>query len=335
MSIAKRLKRRMPTVIAVIVLLAVWETWVDLGHVSPTMISAPSEIFAATIETWNTLGPAAAITGYEGVVGFLFAVFFGIMIGIALYCSPTFNAAFYPLLAAAQTMPLISIAPLFLIWFGFEISGKIVIVAVFGLFPIAVQTVRGLEAVPQFYSDVALTCGATPVWTLWHVKLRVAARQIYGGIRVSAAYIFATASTAEYLGARKGLGIWLQAAYNSFRTPLIFSATIVIILMTCVLMLAVNASERILLGPARTSSSFLPSKARAGSQDRLNEAASHEVSNPVSIMEQLYQRVANRLSRAFIGNVGGAGRTEIKALHIVFCRLPFEAIPENDRETTN
>lgn len=147
------------------------------------MISAPSEIFAATIETWNTLGPAAAITGYEGVVGFLFAVFFGIMIGIALYCSHTFNAAFYPLLAAAQTMPLISIAPLFLIWFGFEISGKIVIVAVFGLFPIAVQTVRGLEAVPQFYSDVALTCGATPVWTLWHVKLRVAARQIYGGIQ--------------------------------------------------------------------------------------------------------------------------------------------------------
>ena len=56
MSIAKRLKRRMPTVIAVIVLLAVWETWVDLGHVSPTMIPAPSEIFAATIETWNTLG---------------------------------------------------------------------------------------------------------------------------------------------------------------------------------------------------------------------------------------------------------------------------------------
>ena len=147
-------------------------------------------------------------------------------------------------------MPLISIAPLFLIWFGFEISGKIVIVTVFGLFPIAVQTIRGLEAVPQFYSDVALTCGATKAWTLWHVKLRVAARQIYGGIRVSAAYIFATAATAEYLGARKGLGIWLQAAYNSFRTPLIFAATLVIIAITGILMIVVNLSERILLGPA-------------------------------------------------------------------------------------
>ena len=65
MSIAKRLKRRMPTAIAVIVLLAVWETWVDLDMSPPRSISAPSEIFAATIETWNTLGPAAAITGYE------------------------------------------------------------------------------------------------------------------------------------------------------------------------------------------------------------------------------------------------------------------------------
>ena len=77
------------------------------------------------------------------------------------------------------------------------------IVTVFGLFPITVQTIRGLEAVPQFYSDVALTCGATKAWTLWHVKLRVAARQIYGGIRVSAAYIFATAATAERAEAKQ------------------------------------------------------------------------------------------------------------------------------------
>lgn len=213
------------------------------------MIAAPSEIAQATVETWSTLWPATQVTLIEGTVGFLFAVLFGILIGILLYCSRIANAALFPLLSAAQTMPLISIAPLFLIWFGFEISGKIVIVTVFGLFPIAVQTIRGLEAVPQFYSDVALTCGATKTWTLWHVKLRVAARQIYGGIRVSGAYIFATAATAEYLGARKGLGIWLQAAYNSFRTPLIFSATLVIIVITGILMCLVNLSERVLLGP--------------------------------------------------------------------------------------
>ena len=225
-------KRRIPTLIAVITLLVVWEAWVRLGHVPSTMIAAPSEIAQATVETWPTLWPATEVTLLEGTVGFLFAVTCGILIGILLYCSRIADAALFPLLSAAQTMPLISIAPLFLIWFGFEVSGKIVIVAVFGLFPIAVQTIRGLEAVPQFYSDVALTCGATRAWTLWHVKLR------------------ATATTAEYLGARKGLGIWLQAAYNSFRTPLIFSATLVIIVITGMLMCLVNLSERLLLGPA-------------------------------------------------------------------------------------
>ncbi|PLS31928.1 ABC transporter permease [Bifidobacterium margollesii] len=251
MTVLEKLKRYVPTVIAVAVLIAVWEVWVRTSDVPPTMMSAPSEIVQATIETWPTLWPATQVTAFEGFVGFAFAVALGILVGIVFYCSRMLNAAFFPLLAAAQTMPLISIAPLFLIWFGFEINGKIVIVAIFGLFPIAVQTIRGLAAVPQFYSDVALTCGATETWTLWHVKLRVAARQIYGGIRISAAYIFATASTAEYLGARKGLGIWLQAAYNSFRTPLIFSATFVIVALTAVLMLVVNLSERILLGSAK------------------------------------------------------------------------------------
>ena len=84
------------------------------------------------------------------------------------------------LLTAAQTLPLISIAPLFLIWFGFEPVGKIVIVAVFAIFPIVVQTMRGLAAVPAFYDDVAMTCGASRAWTLFHVDLRVAARQIFG-----------------------------------------------------------------------------------------------------------------------------------------------------------
>ena len=245
-----KVRHYIPTVIAVIILIGVWEAWCRLGNVSPMMISSPSDIVEATIDTWPTLWPATTVTLYEGVVGFLLAVLLGVMIGIGFHCSRILNAALFPLLAAAQTMPLITIAPLFIIWFGFETSGKIVIVAVFGLFPIAVQTVRGLDSVPQFYSDVALTCGATPTWTLWHVKLRVAARQIYGGIRISAAYIFATAATAEYLGARKGLGIWLQAAYNSFRTPLIFSATFVIVALTAVLLIVVNLSERILLGPA-------------------------------------------------------------------------------------
>ncbi|EFA23711.1 ABC transporter, permease protein [Bifidobacterium gallicum DSM 20093 = LMG 11596] len=234
--------------ITVALLLVVWQVWVSLAHVSETMISSPVQIVQAIVTSWPTLWPATWVTLYEGVIGFLLACALGVLLGIGIHCSRTAYAALFPLLAAAQTLPLISIAPLFLIWFGFEPIGKIVLVAIFALFPIAVQTMRGLQAVPQFYDDVAMTCGASRSWTLFHVDLRVAARQIFGGMRVSGAYVFATAATAEYLGARQGLGIWLQAAYNSFRTPLIFAATVVIIIMTALLLSCVHLAERCLIG---------------------------------------------------------------------------------------
>lgn len=233
-------------------LLIVWEIAVDAGHISQRVLASPSQIAASIIKTWPDLWEATAITTYEAITGFLIAAVAGVLIGIGLYVSKTLYRGIYPLLAAAQTIPLITIAPLFMIWFGFEPLGKIVIVAVFGVFPVAVQTCRGMLAVPQFYEDVALTCGATRAWALWHVKLRVAARQVFGGLRISAAYVFGTAVTAEYLGAMNGLGIWLQAAFNSFRTPLIFSATIMVIALTALLLTIISLAERLLLGPDDT-----------------------------------------------------------------------------------
>lgn len=233
-------------------LLIVWEIAVDAGHISQRVLASPSQIAASIIKTWPDLWEATAITTYEAITGFLIAAVAGVLIGIGLYVSKTLYRGIYPLLAAAQTIPLITIAPLFMIWFGFEPLGKIVIVAVFGVFPVAVQTCRGMLAVPQFYEDVALTCGATRAWALRHVKLRVAARQVFGGLRISAAYVFGTAVTAEYLGAMNGLGIWLQAAFNSFRTPLIFSATIMVVALTALLLTIISLAERLLLGPDDT-----------------------------------------------------------------------------------
>ena len=242
--------KALPPIIAVVVLVAAWEAYVRLGGISPRMLAAPDDVVRSLIATWPTsLGEATAITAQEGLIGFGAAVVIGILLGVTLYASRTLNAALYPLLAAAQTLPIIAIAPLFLIWFGFETTGKSVMVALFAVFPIAIQTSRGLIAVPEFYTDVALTCGATRWWTLWHVRMRVAARQIFGGLRIAAAYVFATAATAEYLGAVNGLGIFLQSAYNSFRTPLIFAAALVIMGMTALLLVAISLVEFLMLGP--------------------------------------------------------------------------------------
>ena len=158
--------RAAPPAVTVGGLLIVWEIAVDAGHISQRVLVSPSQIAASIVKTWPDLWEATAITTYEAITGFLIAAVAGVLIGIGLYVSKTLYRGIYPLLAAAQTIPLITIAPLFMIWFGFEPLGKIVIVAVFGVFPVAVQTCRGMLAVPQFYEDVALTCGATRAWAL-------------------------------------------------------------------------------------------------------------------------------------------------------------------------
>lgn len=243
-------RRVLPPVIAIGAVLAVWQVTVSAGWINEQSLASPSDIAASIGQTWGDLAAAAAVTTLEAVSGFLISIAVGIAIGIGLYVSKTLHRAIYPLLVAAQTIPIITIAPLFMIWFGFTIAGKIVLVAVFGVFSIAVETARGLMAVPDFYEAVALTCGATRTWTLFHVKLRVAARQIYSGIRITAAYVFGTAVTAEYLGATNGLGVWLQGAFNSFQTPMIFSATLVIVALTGLLLALVALAERLMLGPA-------------------------------------------------------------------------------------
>lgn len=241
--------RILPPALTIGSILLVWQLAVVTGHISERVLSSPTEIAASMVSTWPELMDAAATTTYEALTGFGIAVACGIAIGIGLYLSRSLNRALYPLLVAAQTVPLITIAPLFMLWFGFAITGKIILVAIFSVFPIAVQTCRGLTAVPQWYGDVALTCGATRSWLLWHVKLRVAGRQIFGGIRISAAYVFGTAVMAEYLGSMNGFGIWLQGALNSFRTTPIFSATVVIIAETAILLAAIGIVEHLVLGP--------------------------------------------------------------------------------------
>lgn len=244
----QRLRSIAIRVFTLAVIIVVWEFGVQFGQISPRTLASPSSIVRSMTRTWPSLLASAYVTTYEVLWGFVFAIVSGVLVGIMLYRWDLFKQAAFPLLVAAQTLPLITIAPLFMLWFGYHPLGKIVLVAIFGMFSIAVQTLRGLQSVPHYYSDVALTCGATTTWTLWHVQLRVASHQIFSGIRISAAYVFGTAVTAEYLGSKGGFGIWIQSAFNSFQTAPIFSATIMIIAETGLLMAVVSLVEYLMIG---------------------------------------------------------------------------------------
>ncbi|WP_240680325.1 ABC transporter permease [Alloscardovia theropitheci] len=225
-----------------------WEISANSNPETARIWASPSRIWTATQLNWPSLYSNLVVTTSEALWGFALAIVIGIALGAILYLSSLANAALMPILTAAQTLPLISVTPFFLWWFGFDDSGKIALVTLFSIFPIAIQTSRGLRAVPRYFADVALTCGASRTWTLWHVQMRVAARQIFSGIRIAGTYIFATAATAEYMGSRHGIGLFLQSAYNATQAPLVWAATISIVILTGIVMLAVICVERLLLG---------------------------------------------------------------------------------------
>ncbi|MFD0704729.1 ABC transporter permease [Alloscardovia venturai] len=246
--IARVLSHILPTLIVVLLIGIAWEIHANNSSGTARIWSSPSRIVAAAHLNWDILMSNLGVTVSEGLWGFVLAIIIGITLGIVLYLSSVLNSAFMPLLTAAQTLPLISITPFFLWFFGFDQAGKIALVCVFSVFPIAIQTSRGLRAIPRYFVDVALTCGANRWWTLWHVQLRVAARQIFSGVRIAGTYIFATAATAEYMGSRHGIGIFLQSAYNTFQAPLVWAATIAIVVSTGIVMAIIVLTERIWLG---------------------------------------------------------------------------------------
>lgn len=238
----------LPTVMLLLIVGIFWELSANSSTDVARIWASPSRIIAGTRLNWAPLMSNLGITVSEGFWGFAIAIVAGIALGILLYLSRLANSAVMPILTAAQTLPLISVAPFFLWWFGFDQAGKIALVCVFSIFPIAIQTTRGLRAVPRYFSDVALTCGAGRVWTMWHVQLRGAARQIFSGIRIAGTYAFATAATAEYMGSRQGIGIFLQSAYNQMQAPLVWAATLSILVVTAILVGVIVLVERMWLG---------------------------------------------------------------------------------------
>ena len=228
-------------------LIAVWEAIVRLAGVDQRVLPAPSAIVQAGWDDREALWEATSVTLWEGVAGFVLGIACAVLLSYAIAAWRVVDRAVTPLLVVSQAIPLIAIGPLFLIWFGFGSAAKILVVAVLAVFPIVVAMVRGLTGADPSQQRMARSLGASRPWVLVHVTSASALPATFSGIRISAAYVFGSAATAEYLGARNGIGIYLMASQSSFRTDLVFVAAAVLTIATLLLIALVVVVERILI----------------------------------------------------------------------------------------
>ncbi len=238
---------RLVTVGLVLLSLALWEAICRLGQVNPKLLPAPSVIFRAGIEDWPAASLATQVTLIEVLAGTSLAIICGVVISFLLWSAKTFGKAVMPLLVISQTIPIVAIAPLLIIWFGFGATSKILLVALFGIFPIIVAFSKGLTAPSRDQIDVARSLGASPAWIFSHLRMPAALGDFMTGLRIAVTYGPATAATAEFVGAENGLGIYLLTAQGSFRTELVFFGAGILTLMTLAAYLLVELAERVLI----------------------------------------------------------------------------------------
>lgn len=228
---------------------ALWEALPANGFVSEIILPRATNVARATMELVRSdfLGKHVMSTLSAVGWGFLVAVVLGIVLGIALAVFQPFKRLFYPLVIAFQTIPKIVFAPLFIVWFGFGQNSKIAMAAAIGFFPVLINTLVGLENVPQDAIRLMRSLRATPLQTFWKVRILHAAPLIFAGIKSALTYAVIGVIVAEFVGSRDGLGHLLHTYNFQLRIDRAFAVIVLLSVLGSSLYFAIEWVDRKLI----------------------------------------------------------------------------------------
>lgn len=214
----------------VVLLLAAWELAPRLGLVSPIILPAFSRVAAALISLVQQdffLGHFS-VTLMEILVGFVLGTVIGLALGTALAVWPGVKRVAYPFVVGFQAVPKIVFAPLFIAWFGFGPSSKIVMAVVIAFFPVLINTLVGLESVPEDARKLMRSIRATPMQTFRKVSLPHALPVIFAGIKAALTFAVIGAIVGEFVGASEGLGYLVELYNNQLRIDRVFAVVTIL-----------------------------------------------------------------------------------------------------------
>jgi ABC-type nitrate/sulfonate/bicarbonate transport system permease component len=246
-------RRRAPALLLAATLLVAWEVYARASGVSAFVLPAPSRIVSALWDFRDDAVRHAIPTIVETLVGFGLSIAVAVAAAIGMDYAPGVRRAVQPLLVASQTVPIIAIAPLVLVWFGFGLLPKVLVVVLVTFFPITIALLDGFESTSREATDLMRTFGASRWQAFRMLRWPAALPYFFTGLRISATYAVIAAVIAEYVGATEGLGIWMALSIRSFRMDLVFAAVLLVALLSIALVAVVAAAERVAIPWYRAS----------------------------------------------------------------------------------
>lgn len=245
-----RLRPYAAPILVIVLLLGAWELAARWDLISNTLniesflVPAPSDIATSLWQDRSLLADDSWVTIQEVVLGFLVALGAGLVFAIVLHLSETLRRAFYPLLVASQTIPPVAVAPILVVWFGFGLGPKLLLIALVCFFPITVNTLDGLRSVDPQLITMMRTLGAGRAQILARVELPSALPFIFSGTKIAVAVAVIGAVFAEWAGAGAGLGHQILIASSQLLTARMFAAITLLSVMAILLFALIAILER-------------------------------------------------------------------------------------------
>lgn len=231
----------------VVVFLLFWEGMVRAFQVKSYLLPPPSEVFVELFKARARIAEHLLVTMTSMVCGFVLAIIVAIPLAMAIAGSRTFESSVYPIVIFLQILPKIAIAPLFIIWFGFGLAPKILLVFLLSFFPIVVAGVAGFKSVSPEILEFSRSTGVGWLGTFWKIRFPSAMPEIFTGLKVAAALASTAAVVAEFVAADRGLGYLLLVFNGEMLTPLVFADVLVLGVLGLVLYYAVEVAQRLIM----------------------------------------------------------------------------------------
>jgi NitT/TauT family transport system permease protein len=240
------MRKAIPAAIPFLVVTIALEWLVRAGWIKAFLVPPPSGVFGTILRDWPELFAALARTSAGALLGFALSTVAGIAIAVFLSSSRAIQEAFYPYAVFFQTVPVIAIAPLLVIWFGYGMRTVVASAFIVSIFPVIANTLNGILSTDPALRDLFRLYGASPAVTLWKLRFPAALPQILTGLRIAGGLAVIGAIVGEFIGGQ-GLGSVIDIARTQQRTDKVFAAVLLASVLGLTLFGVINIVSRLVL----------------------------------------------------------------------------------------
>ena len=244
-STKTNLTAQIPSILTICMILLIWQAVAVLQIVPDFMLPSPVSVGKALVNDFPLLMQHARYTVLEAMLGLTVGILIGFLCAVFMDHFDIVYKALYPIIIITQTIPTVAIAPLLILWLGYEMAPKVVLIVIVTFFPLSIGLLEGFRSADTDMIRLMQSMGATRIQIFRHIKLPSAMGQFFSSLRISVSYSIVGAVISEWLGGYYGLGVYMTRVKSAYAFDRMFAVIIAISALSLVLMWLVDLVQKV------------------------------------------------------------------------------------------